>query len=475
MVQPERAYREARPLDGVAGARLAAVARRPPQHRGALIGALLLSIGVSLAASYGVAARGRERIRKANEIYTRIVRQTDDIEAKLAHGDPELAVQMWFRLRDSVQGLQRGDPSNPGLRLIAADAYMTLGRFASFRYSNSLVDPDAALESYRRAVDLFDPAQTQSALYRSSTPRIYATDVMIEKGRAFESFREVARVLPAIELMRRIDPPASQWPQLADFGSYYDMISDRLGANMQWLPAAHQSRDWYGELAALHPYRATDTIALHLYEQSMAKAGEAAGTVLIRFQLGRLQHQTGKKEEGIRTLRQTLQAMLTTGEGATPDRIARTYSRIAQALEQDGDLAEAVRYLDKAVETIGEPQNPYLREVLGEALVSRGRVLARSARPSDALASAKRGIQLLSDNAIRGAAPALALDLAAQRLLTVEPAQLRDPDRALRFAQQAVEQTAGEMAPYLVTLAVAESAAGRETEARLTAARALDA
>ncbi len=468
-------YREGQPIEAAPAPRLAAVAHFLQQRRRTILASLVIVMAGVFARSYEAAARAQERIRQANEMYSLIVRQTDDIEARVAHDEPELASQIWSGLRDSVQRLQRDDPGNPGLRLIAAHTYMTLGRFAWFRYSNSLVNPDEALESYRHAVNLFDPAETRAALCRSAAPRIFATDVMIEKGLAFESFREVARVLPAMAFVRRTDPLSWQWPQIADFASYYDMLSDRLGANMRWPPPGDQSPAWYGHLAALHPNRATDAAALQLYEESMAKAGEAAGTVLIRFQLGRLEHQAGMKEQGIRVLRDALQAMLTTGEGGTRNRIARTYLRLGVAAEEDGDLAEADRNLEKAIETVVAPPNPYLKEVLGEALISRARVLAKLGRQAEALASAKRGIELLRANAQRPGAPATALDLAAQRLLTIEPAGARNPERALGFARQAVGQTAGQMPPYLVTLAFAQSAAGRDDEARQTAALAIEA
>jgi hypothetical protein len=62
----------------------------------------------------------------------------------------------------------------------------------------------------------------------------------------------------------------------------------------------------------------------------------------------------------------------------------------------------------------------------------------------------------------------------AQRLLTAEPAELRDPAKALLYARRAVEQTAGQMPPYLVTLAIAQEAAGLHEEARQSAIQAIE-
>ena len=65
-------------------------------------------------------------------------------------------------------------------------------------------------------------------------------------------------------------------------------------------------------------------------------------------------------------------------------------------------------------------------------------------------------------------------DLAEWRQLTVEPTELRDAARARDYARRAVQQTASQMPPYLVTLAFAELASGHEQEGRRAAMLAVE-
>jgi len=115
----------------------------------------------------------------------------------------------------------------------------------------------------------------------------------------------------------------------------------------------------------------------------------------------------------------------------------------------------------------------YLKERLGQARIGLARALARSGRPAEALRSGRLGIQLLDENAQGNRAAAVTLDLTAQRLLDVEPATLRDATKALAYARKAVDQTAGQMPPYVETLAFAQDAAGRHEEARQSAIQAV--
>ena len=116
----------------------------------------------------------------------------------------------------------------------------------------------------------------------------------------------------------------------------------------------------------------------------------------------------------------------------------------------------------------------YFRERVGTARIASGRLLARLGRGAEALRDARVGLADLEENANRQPAAALTLDLAAQNLLTVEPAELRDPEKAHEYARRAVAQTGRQMPAYLVTLAIAELESGRQEEGRRTAVLALE-
>ena len=88
--------------------------------------------------------------------------------------------------------------------------------------------------------------------------------------------------------------------------------------------------------------------------------------------------------------------------------------------------------------------------------------------------AASVAVRLLAENAGRAQAAALTLNTAAQRLLTIEPKELRNPVLASQYANRAVTQTESQMPSYLVTLATAELAAGHPEEARKAAAAAVE-
>jgi tetratricopeptide (TPR) repeat protein len=196
--------------------------------------------------------------------------------------------------------------------------------------------------------------------------------------------------------------------------------------------------------------------------------------------LVRLEFQAGLRDQGIRTLREAERGLQANNPGQPPNsRIASIHGRLANAAEQEGNLAEALRERQQGIrileaESQRARESPYFKERLGEARLAASRAMARLGQRQEAMRTGRLGIQLLDEGAQRNRAAALTLDLVAQRLLTVEPAGLRDPAKALVYARKAVEQTSGQMPPYLVTLAFAQEAAGLHEEARRSATQAIE-
>jgi tetratricopeptide (TPR) repeat protein len=161
------------------------------------------------------------------------------------------------------------------------------------------------------------------------------------------------------------------------------------------------------------------------------------------------------------------------------DHIAGVHVQFSRAYEGEGKLAEALREREQGLEVIQKefsqsPQSLYLKERLGSSRIVEARLLSRLGRRAEALQDGKLGLGYLEENAGRPRAAALTRDLAAQRLLTAEPTELRHAARALEYARRAVQQTASQMPPYLVTLAFAELASGHEQEGRRAAMLAVE-
>ncbi|HEX4810075.1 MAG TPA: hypothetical protein VH325_14145 [Bryobacteraceae bacterium] len=94
-------------------------------------------------------------------------------------------------------------------------------------------------------------------------------------------------------------------------------------------------------------------------------------------------------------------------------------------------------------------------------------------RPEGSLALAQKGLSMLKDVGLRAYTKAFQLDDVATGLITVEPATLREPALAVKYAARTVEMSAHRNAEFLLTLAGAYRAAGQPTKARAAAQEGL--
>jgi len=92
---------------------------------------------------------------------------------------------------------------------------------------------------------------------------------------------------------------------------------------------------------------------------------------------------------------------------------------------------------------------------------------------ADSIAIGQKGIGTLKELAKSDQAPPTILDQAAIALISVEPASLRDPQLAVRFAEREVAQSQRKTPSHLYTLAQTYEAAGQTAKAHATAAEAL--
>jgi serine/threonine protein kinase len=456
------------------------------RRRLAVIGgaAVLFAIVASSGLLYQVRLRRQESAKQVAGL-AKVVEQTAAmITDNITKNRLDLARRQAIQLRDSLEPVLRQNPDDPVVWKLLGDAYAQLGQISWFRYGPSLMDADMALESYSRARSLFEKVERRlpslDAFDNVEAARLFESELLVEDGRGFEAFGE------AVQLLRDDEAKAPnsgdyRASAIANLASYYDMLSDRLGANAAW--PERPAPGWYAPLAALQPYRMTDSIAMVLYEASLkaasAKSPATGGNPTVQLQLGRLQHQMGLHEAGMRSLRDALQAYSDTAReshagGYVEDHIAGVHIQLSRAYEAEGKLAEALREREQGLEVIQKefsqsPQSFYLRERVGSSRIVAARLLAHLDRRAEALQDGRAGLGYLEENAERPRAAALTLDLAAQRLLTAEPPELRDPERAAGYARRAVQQTAAQMPPYLVTLAFAELASGHEDAGRQAA------
>jgi tetratricopeptide (TPR) repeat protein len=134
-------------------------------------------------------------------------------------------------------------------------------------------------------------------------------------------------------------------------------------------------------------------------------------------------------------------------------------------------LTQEIAVLQKMIKQ--DPPNEEYAPVLTNAQVHLGTARSILYSSADAAAMAKTGIASLKSLAAQDQASPTILNQAADDLLIVEPASLRDPKTALSFAARAVALTHGKAPSMLLTLAQAYRAAGQVDKSRATAREGL--
>ncbi len=390
-------------------------------------------------------------------------------------------------LNASMAYLERAYSQNPDdIRLISVlhAAYTSLAQRAWFRYLPSLMDLQEGDRAWSRVRDFssivrkhyqeFEHAEGLNAEFQH-------TEIQIEFGQGLQSFKEAARLLTDY---RQLITGSTE--DLAQMGALCDMLSDRLGANTRWSGdalriqgiRAHEASDALARAAYVSALRSSSSNTDKLFPENGSEKAEAIA--LVELHLGELQCRSGAHAEGEQTLRSSisaLQSMRKNGMELLDLSAGRGFFELGRALRNSGRNAEALDALRQADEILSprwgrDSDSVYLRERLGEVRLESGQALLGLGRQREARRIASEGLHLLRQNAEMKGAPTFCVDLAAQRLLTVEPVELRDAAAALLYAQQAVAQTNSQMPAYLVTLATAQYANGRKAEARSTEIKA---
>jgi tetratricopeptide (TPR) repeat protein len=160
-------------------------------------------------------------------------------------------------------------------------------------------------------------------------------------------------------------------------------------------------------------------------------------------------------------------------EAAADPALAVTGSNRQIHLEAAGQLLkQAVEIMGRMIEQ--DPSNEYWRAVRADAQVRLASIRFDLHPGKEDEAMAKAGIAVLREQAGKSQASAIILSQAANALLTVQPASLRDPAFALACAQREVALSHGKTASMLLTLAQAWRATGQIGKSREVAREGLD-
>ena len=289
--------------------------------------------------------------------------------------------------------LVRRTPHDRDLRVQLADCYQSLGDLLGHRELQNLGDRAGALDSYRKALAVFDGMaqenpRDQKARGGEAVLRIRIGDMQQaadDWDGALENYRAALQLAQSLAAE---DPGNDRFRRILS-------LSHRKLAEV----ASHR-----GELGeALQHVRSTAAITQALASADPDNAQASANLALSLTTLGDLLNKTGNGREALEKYRQV------------------------------------VAILEKL--SAAAPANLFTRGALADALVTTGTVLAHQHFMAEARASTSRGVAIARDLATRATATPDELSRYAQILLTCEPTELRDLPSARHYAELAVERS----------------------------------
>jgi tetratricopeptide (TPR) repeat protein len=313
-------------------------------------------------------------------------------------GKPNDGVADLHRAAEIFEGLVSSAPHDKDLRVQLADCYQSLGDLQGHSDLQNLGDRAGALESYRKAIAVFDAmaaedSADQKARGGAAVMRIRIGDMQQAQGDLDVALENYHGALERAQSLAAVDPKNDRFRRILALS--YRKIAD-----------IDKQKEDYNQ-ALENASRATEI------NQSLAAADPDNAQAANNYALS-----------------------LTT---------------VADLLDKTGDLEGS---LAKYRQTVGileklsaaAPADLFMRGQLSQTLVSIGAVLAQQGKLAEARTSTSHGLAMARDLANRVAATPDELSRYALALLTCSPADLREEATALQKAKQAVEK-AGERDP----------------------------
>jgi len=320
--------------------------------------------------------------------------------------------------------LLSGSPHDRDLRVQLADSYQSLGDLLGHSGLQNLGDRAGALDSYRRAVAVFDAMAAenpgdQKARGGAAVMRIRIGDMQRAEGdsdAALENYRG------AIQRAR----------SLADEDPKNDRFRRILALSYRKLADLESQRGEFGQ--ALPNARSAEEINQALATADPDNAQASANFALSLTTMANLLDKTGNERTALNEYRHALAIL----------------ERLSAAA----------------------PANLFMRSQLADALVGTGALLAHQGQVAEARTLTSRGVTIARELASPATATPDELSQYARILLTCEPVELRDAAAALKTAEQAVEKSQGRDPKSLHVLAQAYLKNGNTSRAAETEQRA---
>jgi len=491
----------------------------------AALTALALTSGVAgVAWQAGVAlrakARAEQRFNDVRKLTNFLLFDFHDAVQKLPGSTPvqELLVKRSLGYLDSLSREAAGDPS---LQLELVEAYIRFGDVQGNPYAPNLGDTQGAMSSYGKALSIAEPlwrADSGNLRAARAQARVHAHmgDVLFlvrQMAEASAHTRQAAGIFEKLVAAQPRDLEARM-----DLAGCYEGLGDQLAKGLRDAAGARESyqkslRHWE-EAARLDakdvrarrapaglemkiadlqfetdPQGALENLrkglaileGLPRAEQTSVASRRLEG--VLRRRMGDCLWELDDTKGSLESYRQAsgnfaeLVALDPSNSQAQFDLVV-TLNSLGQTLEVTGDIAGALRHYGQVADmlermTRTDPTSASWRTYLSEILVRIGGLLRKTGQTGEARRQTARGLRVAKELAEEPGTPPAELIRAARLLLMCEPAEFREPQAGLRYAQRAVALTKEADAYALDTLAEAYLQAGNAQAARETVQKGL--
>ena len=400
----------------------------------------------------------------------------------------ELVVQRALEYLTKLASQSQGDAA---LQRELAEAYLKVGDVQGNPYEPNLGDKQGAALSYQKALDISqalvrrDPQDGEARRYLG---RSYAAlgQVLPQLGRNSEGADDLKQAVRILESLTAASPDDELRQQLSDS---YQALADLLGHS--GLPNLSDPT------GAVENYHKALAITDALVARNPGSAGFRMKGVVLRLRIGDMQAQNDDLKAAMDTYRGALDAAQGFASSDPTNARARALvvtatRKIAWAQLQFGDKRAALKNYDSAIAiseglvaadpsnaqasmqlailfrekgdlvwdednaggianyqrateilerlSAAEPGNVVVRGRLGEILVMLGQSQAIDGKPAAARPNTIRGLKITRELAERPEATADDLSEYATHFIECEPADLREPVTALKYAKQSIDK-----------------------------------
>jgi serine/threonine protein kinase len=378
------------------------------RHKAASIAATLIAISLlaGMAATLWQAhiagserARAERRFNDVRELANSLLFDLNDAIQPLPGSTPvrKLLVDRALKYLNRLSQEAGGDPR---LQEELAVAYQRVGDVQGGVRNANLGDSTGALSSYRKSLEMFEAIA--AAQYGNLDAKRHLTETLDRIGVLWMLMGNVEEALAVERKALAINGTLSKDSRSSlkdneQLAKNYDLIGDLLGGN----GATGSLNDAAG---ALENHRKALDVSLTLTKRSPAVAHYQDNVSVTRTKIGDDLVNLGRREEALAFYREALPWWESLSPNATEpktrQKLATLYSRMGDALLNDGDNAGALKYYQLELSILepllaADPRNAWFQLGAADSYANVGSALARSGKTAAGLTSLRKATNIM--------------------------------------------------------------------------------